>query len=119
MLAAVRALNRVELVAEAMRPVLEVLALAAPDWIRQHAFAEWPERYVPRFGHDRSQKSEEQKRELVLTTGADGFALLDLLFAPETPTWLRQIPAVEMLRRIWLQNYHRTPDGILWREAGD
>ena len=116
-LAAVRALNRVELVGGAMRHVLEVLALAAPDWVRQHACAEWPERYVPRFGHDRSRESEEQKRALVLTTGADGFALLDLLFSPEAPTWLRQIPAVEMLRRVWLQNYQRTPDDILWREA--
>jgi transposase len=53
----------------------------------------------------------------VLSTGADGFALLDLLFAPEAPAWLRQIPAVEMLRRIWLQNYHRMPEGIEWRES--
>jgi len=118
-LAAVRALNRVELVGEAMRHVLEVLALAAPDWVRHNARAQWPERYVPRFGQDRSHKSEEQRRALVLSTGADGFALLDLLFAPEAPAWLRQIPAVETLRRIWLQNYHRTPEGILWREADD
>jgi transposase len=119
-LAAVRALNRVELVRETMRHVLEVLALAAPDWVHQHAsadWADWPDRYVHHFGDDRSEKGDEERKAMALTIGADGFALMDLLFAPEAPAWLRQLPAVEMLRRIWLQNYQRTPEGVLWREA--
>ncbi len=44
-LAAVRALNRLELVAETMRHALEVLAAVAPAWLRGHAAAEWGARY--------------------------------------------------------------------------
>src|SRR5215212_9856308 len=44
-LAAVRALNRLELVSETMRHALEVLAAVAPAWLRTHAAAEWVARY--------------------------------------------------------------------------
>jgi transposase len=30
---------------------------------------------------------------------------------------LRELPAVETLRRVWLQNYLRTPDGVRWRRS--
>lgn len=116
-LAAVRALNRVELVVETMRHVLEVLAVAAPDWVRQNASADWLDRYVHRFGDDRNEKQEAQKKELALVVGKDGFALLDRLLSSETPDWLRQLPAVDMLRRIWLQNYETDEEGIRWRDA--
>lgn len=116
-LAAVRALNRVEVVSEAIRHTLEALALAAPDWVCQNADSQWPARYVSRFGHDHSPKSEAQKKALVSTMGADAFALLEPLFSPETPVWMRQMPAVEVLRRIFVQNYQTTPEGITWRES--
>lgn len=45
MLALVRALNHVELVAEAMRHALNDLAIVAPEWLRAHARPEWVERY--------------------------------------------------------------------------
>src|SRR5215204_3420289 len=44
-LAAVRALNRLELVAETVRAALNALAVAAPDWLRALAPLEWYERY--------------------------------------------------------------------------
>ena len=45
-LAAVRALNRVEVVGEAMRHALNSLAGVAPDWVRSVSQAEWPQRYA-------------------------------------------------------------------------
>ena len=44
-LAAVRALNRLELLAETLRAALNVIAVVAPDWLREFAPPEWHERY--------------------------------------------------------------------------
>ena len=52
--------------------------------------------------------------------GADGQRLLDAVSAPTTPGWVREVPAVETLRRVWLQQYHPTPEGPpRWRGAAD
>jgi transposase len=37
--------------------------------------------------------------------GRDGSTLLTDIFALDAPALLREIPAVEILRRIWVQNY--------------
>src|SRR5918911_1398436 len=44
-LAAVRKLNRLELVAETLRAALNATAAAAPDWLRELAPPAWYERY--------------------------------------------------------------------------
>ena len=49
MLAAVRVLNRLELVAETLRAALNELATVAPDWLRDVAPLEWYERYGKRI----------------------------------------------------------------------
>lgn len=38
-----------------------------------------------------------------------------LFLKPESPEWFRQIPAVEMLRRVWVQQYYLDGDRIRWR----
>lgn len=47
-LAAVRALNRIEIVGETMRATLNRLALVAPEWVRSIAQDEWVRRYTRR-----------------------------------------------------------------------
>jgi transposase len=51
--------------------------------------------------------------------GADGYRLLDAVYAAEAPGWLREAPAVETLRRVWVQNYHRAAGRVTWRTADD
>src|SRR5215469_15829875 len=51
--------------------------------------------------------------------GQQGRELLDAVFAPEAPQWLRQIPAVEILRQVWVQNYQRIDDLVGWRSSED
>ena len=47
-------------------------------------------------------------------------ALWQALFEPATPSWLREIPAVQTLQRVWLQNYTWRENGVLrWRLAGE
>jgi transposase len=45
--------------------------------------------------------------------------LLAAAFAADAPPWLRAIPAVETLRRAWIQHYRRDDTGVHWRASGD
>lgn len=117
--AAIRALNRYELVAETLRHALDALAVAAPDWLRAHAPTEWVERYARRTEGDRLPAKKEEQQALALTIGTNGRDLLWAVYAGESPAWLREIAAVDALRRAWMQNYYQTQEGIHWREAQD
>jgi transposase len=117
-LAAVRTLNRLELVGETMRFALNRLAIVAPDWLRAHLQPEWPERYGARVENYRLPQAETKRQQLAATIGADGFALLQAVYAPETPPEVRAEPAVDVLRRIWVQQYYG-PDNPRWRHDRD
>jgi transposase len=114
-LAVVRALNRVDLVKETLRHALDTLAVVAPDWLRAHTQPTWPERYIRRGLGERLPASTEARAAWATTIGLDGYVLLAALYAPDAPTWLCQVPAVETLRRIWVQNFYREGDRTHWR----
>lgn len=114
-LGAIRALNRLECVGEAMRHALNSLAVAAPDWLREQIQPEWKDRYGPRVEDYRLPKSQPDRQAHAELIGADGYALLDRIYAVNAPSWLRQVPAIETLRRIWLQQYYRTETQTCWR----
>ena len=67
-LAAVRALNRLELVGETLRAALNALAAVAPDWLRAARRPEWSERYGRRFEESRLPKGEGQRKALASTS---------------------------------------------------
>ena len=116
-LGAIRAINRLELVGEAMRAALNALATAAPEWLRGHARPEWVARYGPRFAHARLPESSTRQQALAEAIGADGSALLHAVYRAEAPPSLRTVPAVDILRQIWVQNYFTREDGgIAWRD---
>lgn len=114
-LAAVRALNRVELVQETMRHALEILAAVAPDWLVTRADPAWVGRYTRRAEDERVPKRREERERLVGAVGADGARLLDAVDAEDAPGWLRQVPAVRALRSVWIQNFLRTDRDTRWR----
>jgi transposase len=118
-LAQVRTLNRMEFVGETLRAALEVLTVAAPGWLRQVAAPEWFERYGKRIDSFRFPKGANAREQWSLTVGRDGFALLEAVYAPGTPAWLREIEAVQVLRTAWVQQYHRDEKGVRWREGKD
>jgi transposase len=107
-LAAVRALGRLECVGETLRHALTVLADVAPDWLRAQALPqEWVERYgrrVEEYRLPKSQAERQQCQQYANVVGADGWRLLDALEAPGTPAWLREVPAVQTLHRVWRQH---------------
>lgn len=105
-LAAVHACNRLQCAIETLRHALNALAAAAPEWLRAQARPEWPERYAPRaFDHYIPPGKEERQAHAELV-GADGDLLLSAIYAPEAPPWLREVPAVETLRRVWVQQFY-------------
>jgi transposase len=114
-LAAVRALNRIEGVTETMRYALDSLAVAAPSWLAARAAPDWIERYARRAEDDRLPAGKEAREALALAIGADGHALLAAVYATDAPAWLRELPAVETLRRVWVQQYAVEDGRLHWR----
>ena len=120
-LAATRALNRLETVGETMRHALNTLASVAPDWLRPRIDPDWLERYGPRVDEYRFPKGSEARQALASQIGADGVRLYQAATAADAPGWLREVPAVETLRAVWLQQFY-APDerGVVrWRFEQD
>lgn len=115
-LAAVRALNRLQCVGTTLRHVLNSLAVVVPEWLQAHNEPAWLERYASRFDDYHLPESQGEREALATLISADGLKLLTLLCADDTPRWLRDIPAVRTLWQVWLQNYTWQDDQTLrWR----
>lgn len=120
-LAVVVTLNRLECVGETLRHALNVLATAAPDWLEQHIPSFWYERYARRFEEYRLPPKREDRYTLAEQIGADGFHLLQVIDSEQGWTWLREMPAVQILRRVWIQQFYATDpsEPVRWRQAED
>ena len=116
-LAAVRALNRIEVVGETLRHALNNLAAVAPEWLLAVSPPEWRDRYARRAEDDRLPTTQAARTALTLTTGGDGWQLLAAVDHPDTPHWIREVPAVAVLRRVWMQNYWWDGTQLRWRDA--
>src|ERR671929_1140238 len=114
-LAAVHDLHLLELVAETLRATLDDLAAVVPTWLRRIARPDWFERYGRRIEDYRLPKRRDEREALALVVGADGFALLDALDAPDAPLAARAVPMVATLRDVWRIHYAREADGPRWR----
>jgi transposase len=110
-LAAVRDLNRLELLAETLRAALNAIATVAPDWLRGLAPPEWHERYDRRVEDRRLPKTEPQRDAYVAQVGADGFLLLDAIDRAAAPPAIAALPAVAVLRRVWARHFERDAAG--------
>jgi len=110
--AAVRDLNRLELVGESVRALVEALSAAAPDWLAQVIdVSGWSRRYGRRIDSWKMPASKTKQDTLALDYARDGFALLGAVYAPNQPAWLRELPAVQVLRVVLVQNYTRAVAG--------
>jgi transposase len=107
-LAAIRVLNRLELVAETLRAALNAVATVAPDWLQAITPLAWYERYSRRIEESRLPKATAEREAYAQTVGEDGFQLLDALEAPDAPQEARELPILESLRRTWQRHYERT-----------
>ncbi len=119
-LAAIRPLNRLETLGETFRAALNSLSVAAPDWLKKHIEKSWFDRYGSRTENYRLPKLDSERETLGNQMGTDGFALLEAIYAPNTPYWLRFIPAVEIFRQVWVQQFYAPINGkVQWRSRSD
>jgi Transposase domain (DUF772) len=98
-LAAVRALNRLEVVGEAMRHALHTLAVVAPTWLRAVSDPAWQDRYARRAEDDRLLTTQAARAALTLTLGHDGGWFLAAVDHPDAPPWRRSSSAPPMTSR--------------------
>jgi transposase len=106
-LAAIRVLNRLELVGETLRAALNELAAVAPEWLRSVALEAWSTRYAHRIEDARLPVTPAKRETYARQVGNDGFHLLDALAAAGTPEGLDQLSAVLTLRRVWARHFER------------
>ena len=116
-LAAVRVLNRLERAGETLRAALNSLAVLAPDWLQGIAPPAWYERYGHRVEHATLPHSEAGRRQHAALIGADGQQLLQAIDRAVDQPWLQQVPAVQVLRQVWAEQYVTEAGGLRWREV--
>ena len=122
-LAAIRQLNRLELVGETMRYTLNQFAQLAPEWLGRIVSAEWSERYGRRFDAFHLPNSADKRHALAQQIGVDGYTLMTHAYAPDTDAAVRNAACLEVLRRIWIQQYAFEPQASVptphWRDSKD
>lgn len=116
-LGAVREINRLELVAETLRHALNSLASTVPAWLAGQVPASWFDAYGARLDAYRFPESKSARQELAETIGRDGYALWQMVQHADAPAWLPELPAVEILRRIWVQNFYLEGAQVRLRSA--
>jgi hypothetical protein len=105
-ISAVRDLNRLELAGESVRACVEALAVVAPGWLPAVIdVADWGRRYGARVDTWRLPTSTAKRAELVAAYGSDAVVLLRAVHTDTARPWLGELPAVEVLRRVLVQNY--------------
>lgn len=117
-LSAVRSPHRLERVVETLRATLNVLATVAPEWVRRNVPLEWITRYGKRAEESRFPDADAERAAFFDAVGADADLLLSMLWSERAPEWMRQLPAVETLRVVWLQNFE-VIEGSVRRRAKD
>lgn len=115
-LGAMRAMTRLEVVTETVRHALNVLAAAVPDWLRAHTTPDWVDRYGLRASEFRLPKSQAKRLAWAEQIGADGKAILTAVYTDTAPSDLRVLPAIEILRQVWIQNFLVADTKLSWRE---
>ena len=116
---AIRVLNRLERVGETLRAALNSLAVVAPAWVQTLAPPEWYERYGHRVENYQLPKTDAARKALAAVIGADGQTLLQAIDATVEQPWLREIPAVQTLRRVWAEQFTNVDGTLSWRDVKD
>ena len=111
-------MNRLEKVGETLRAALNDLAILDPDWLRSRLPLEWYTRYETRIEAYRLPKEEKEQQRLGVQIGKDGYQLLTWVYEEGTAVIRKQF-SVEILRRVWLQEYYRQDDETIWRDPKD
>ena len=82
------------------------IVVAAPGWLPTVIdVGDWAKRYGARVDSWRLPTSQVKRKQLANVYGTDAVALLSAVYGPDAADWLRELPAVEVLRTMLVQNY--------------
>lgn len=81
--------------------------------------AEWYDRYSRRFEDYRLPKSRADRYALAEQIGRDGMLLWEQLGRQPELMHLRELPALEILRQVWVQQFMLQEEHLKWRTADD
>lgn len=117
-LAAVRRLNRGELVTETLRRALEELTLRGEGWLAALVTPDWADRYGRPVRYERLPRGGDALVAWVLQVGEDGLPILRAVYRDDAPPGLRELSSVQVLRQVRVQQYWHDEEGRLrWRAA--
>src|SRR5262249_21935574 len=111
-LAAIRGLNRLALVAETLRATLNALATVAPDWLQGLAPLAWYERDGRRIEETRLPREQAPRDASAQTVGAEGLSPVAALAARGAPEARRPLPMVATLRQTGQRHYERATGAV-------
>jgi transposase len=77
---------------------------------------DWFNRYGTRIEAYRLPKKQAEREALLLQIGQDGSALLSAIYAKSAPAWLRELPSVRIMIRVWIQQYYIKDEELMWRD---
>lgn len=116
-LAAVRVLNRVENVFTTLQTALEQIAETVPDWLGSWLPPSWQMLYGKPLT---MPKTDTARADLGARVGADGHRLWAAITSPDAPPQLVELPAVQVLGQVWVQQYWVDEQGrVRWRSKDD
>ena len=104
--AAIRQTNRIVCAIETLRAALNSLAVVVPDWLANHVPHDWYTRYEKRIEDFHIPKEATKFVPMIEQIGRDGSELLKWVREADAPVWLREIPALETLRLVWIQQFY-------------
>ena len=67
----------------------------------------------------RTPLGDEARHAYAEMIGADGARLLNAIYEAPSSSFLREMPSVEILRQVWVQNYLWSEGTIRWRFSED
>lgn len=118
-LSSARELRWLEQMAETLRAALNALAQAAPEWLSEIAEPDWFRHYATRAEDSRFPRARAKREEVGARIGRDGTRLLEAIFAADACVALRALNEVEVLRRVWVQHFHRVEGEVMRRGPKD
>lgn len=111
-LSAARSMTRTELVLETMRNCLDVLCDVAPQLVLSlHPKFIMSKAYELRGLEFRIPRKENQRKELVENVGKDAKLLLSSIDGDESLEFLKKVPAVITLRRVFAEQFEDNGKG--------
>ena len=108
-------MNRLECVAETLRFTLNRLAQLLPEWLAPHLRPEWTQRYGPRADEFHLPHTHQKRLAYAQQVGQDGLDLMEKIETDPQAALLWQLPAVDILRQVWIQQFRVVEGKLMWR----